>query len=79
MELKLFLRNWSRYKLLKNIDSTKVRFEAARMNNNSFMPPLKHLSYVTSVIVHLKVAIWRWKWGWSFSQNKRTSGDGAGK
>ena len=58
---KIILKIWYRsqnYLLTKYcIDSAKVRFEAARMNNNSFMPPLKHLSYVTSVIVHFKVAI----------------------
>ena len=45
MELKLFLRNWSRYKLLKNIDCTKVRFEAAiaRMNKNPFLEEPNHV------------------------------------
>ena len=29
---------------LVNIDCTKVRLEAARMNKNSFLPPLRHIS-----------------------------------
>ena len=51
-----------------NTDCTKVRLEAARMNKNSILPPLRQISYVNTVLlpVHFKL-----KW-----QNR--AGNGAG-
>ena len=58
MELKLFLRNWSRYKLLKNNDCTKVRLEAAiaRMNKNPFLEDPNH---VRSSVLGPDLSFWK--------------------
>ena len=39
-----------------NFDCSKVQLKAARMNKNSFLPLLRHVSYVTEII-HFKVAM----------------------
>ena len=53
-EIILRIRIRSRNYLFINID---FRLEVAMMNKNSFLPPLKHISYVITEKVHVKVAI----------------------
>ena len=57
-EIILRIHSRSRNYLIKNIDCTKVRIEAAKMNTNLYLPPLKHtgMSYVQLLVkVHFKV------------------------
>ena len=42
-----------------NINCTKVRLEAVRMNKSSFLPPLYIFIIFITVIVHFKEAIYR--------------------
>ena len=46
---------------LINTDCTEAKLEAARMNKTHFYPIVeteRHISYVSAIIVHLKVAIY---------------------
>ena len=43
--------------VLINTDCTKVRLEAAKMDKNSFLPPFRHISYVTTAVLRFKEAI----------------------
>ena len=41
----------------KHIDCTKVRLEAARINKNSFLPPMRQISYFAIVEVHFNIGL----------------------